>query len=41
VKAQVSFWTFDEDDVIMKIYHKFSHQAENKILNKIKLLLKN
>jgi hypothetical protein len=26
VKVQNSFWTFDEDDVIMKIYH----QAEKK-----------
>jgi hypothetical protein len=24
VKVQISFWTFDEDDVLMKIYYKCS-----------------
>jgi hypothetical protein len=33
VKVQVAFWTFNED-IIMKIYHKFSHQAGKKKLNK-------
>jgi len=30
----ILFWTFHEDDVIMKIYHKVSHQAGKKKLNK-------